>query len=161
MALLLQATPALWNRTETISVDGHTYRLHFTSGSRETGTWDPAYFDSLRTTRQLRAKIRILARRTNGWGGVLVGVHKPADPGKYFLPPRGLAVPVTAAVDFNPVGTKTGTVRDATLALYNPNKRETIQTACVQRPLAADVSAAYGSLSRCGAMTKIMKQNNA
>jgi pimeloyl-ACP methyl ester carboxylesterase len=143
MAVLLQANPELWNRNETISADGHTYRLRFTSGSRRTGTWDPAYFDYLRTPRQLRRRFRLLARRSNGWGGVLVGVHKPADPRKYFLPPRGLAVPVTAAVDFKPVGTKNGDPRDATFALYDPAKRETIRTEGVDRPLAADFTTTY------------------
>jgi pimeloyl-ACP methyl ester carboxylesterase len=143
MAVLLQANPGLWNRNEAISADGHTYRLRFISGSHQAGTWDPAYFDYLRSPRQLRRRFRLLARRRNGWGGVLVGIHKPADPRRYFLPPRGLAVPVTAAVDFKPVGAKNGAPRDATFSLYDPVKREKIQTEGVDRPLAADFTTTY------------------
>jgi pimeloyl-ACP methyl ester carboxylesterase len=144
MAVLLQSNPALWKRNETISAHGHTYRLQFTSGSRQAGLWDPSYFDCLHTPRQLGRRFRLLARRKNGWGGVLVGVHEPADPRKYFLPPHGLAVPVTAAVDFNPVGSRNS---DPTLAarfaLYDPGKRETIRMDGAERPLAADFTATY------------------
>jgi pimeloyl-ACP methyl ester carboxylesterase len=143
MAILLQANPQLWNRNETISADGHPYRLQFATGLRQAGIFDPTYFDFLRTPGQLRRRIRILPRRTVGWGGELVGVHKPADPRRYFLPPAGLAVPVTAVVDFKRVGTRNGDIRDATFTLYDPGRRGTIQTEGVERPLAADFTATY------------------
>ena len=76
MAVLLQGNSALWNRP--ISAGGQIYRLHFTSGSRQTGIWNPSYFASLRTPQQLRRRFRLLACHRNGWGGTLVGVHKPA-----------------------------------------------------------------------------------
>ena len=56
-------------------------------------------------------------------------MHKPADPRKYFLPFAGLAVPVTAAVDFTQSDSKADGVRDATFSLYNPARRETIPIA--------------------------------
>jgi hypothetical protein len=71
MVVLLQSISALWNRNETISAHGQTYRLQFTSGSRQAGIWDPFYFDYLHAPRQLRLRFRRLARRKNGWGGVL------------------------------------------------------------------------------------------
>jgi len=144
MAVLLQANPALWKRHETISAHGRTYRLQFTSGSRQAGIWDPSYFDHLHTARQLHRSFRLLARHQNGWGGALVGVHKPADPRKYFLPPHGLAVPVTAAVDFNPVGSRNSDpTLEARFTLYDPRKRETIRMDRAERPLAADFTATY------------------
>jgi hypothetical protein len=93
MAVRLQANPGLWNRNATVSAEDHTYRLKFTSGSRQAGVWDSSYFDDLHTPRQLRRRFRLLPPGKNGWGGVLVGVHRPAAPRKYFLPPHGLAVP--------------------------------------------------------------------
>ena len=86
----------------------------------------------------------LLAFHKSGWGGVLVGVHKPEQPRKYFLPPDGLAVPVTAAIDFTqPGGRNSDPILDAELTLYNPAKRENIRLAGVRRQMAADFTAAY------------------
>ncbi len=41
---------------------------------------DPHYVDFFRTLKQLRRKLPIETRRTSGCRGMLVGVHKPADP---------------------------------------------------------------------------------
>jgi pimeloyl-ACP methyl ester carboxylesterase len=144
IALLLQTNPALWNRNETISTDRHTYRLLFTSGSRQGGIWDPSYLDYLHDPQQLHGRFRLLARCKSCWGGALVGVHKPADPRKYFLPPDGLAVSVTATVDFNPVDDRNRDhTLDARFTLYDPRKRETIRIDGAKRPLAADFTATY------------------
>jgi hypothetical protein len=88
------------------------YRLRFAAGSHREGTWDPGYFDFFRTPRQVHEKVAHQEARINDWGGVLVGVYKPSDPRKYFLPPVGLAVPVTAALDFTPSASTAGRVRD-------------------------------------------------
>src|SRR5580692_8323345 len=141
VAVLLRSTAELWNRTETIpSADG-IYRLRFAAGSHKEGTWDPGYFDFLRTPRQVHEKVAHQEARINDWGGVLVGVYKPAEPRKYFLPLVGLAVPVTVALDFTPSAQAAGRVRDATLALYDPTRRTTVRVAGAQRPLAADFGA--------------------
>ncbi len=86
MTVLLRSSNQLWNRTSTIQSGDHTYRLRFAGGSRQAGTFDPNYFDFFRTPQQLHEKISMDTQRKNGWGGTLVGVHKPADPRKYFLP---------------------------------------------------------------------------
>ena len=144
MAVLLQANSALWNRKETILADRWTYHLQFTSGSRRGGIWDPSYLDHLHTAQQLRRRFRLAASRKDGWGGALVGIHKPANPRKHFLPPQGLAVPVTAVVDFNPVRSRnTDLTLDAKFTLYDPGKRETIRMNGAERPLAADFTATY------------------
>ncbi len=143
MTVLLRSSDQLWNRTTTIQSRDHAYQLHFTAGSRPAGTWDPNYFDFFRTPKQLHSKVPTDTPRANGWGGTLVGVHKPADPRKYFLPFAGLAVPVTAAVDFSKSGSKADGVRDATFSLYDPARRGTIRIASTQRPLAADFASLY------------------
>jgi hypothetical protein len=96
----LRSSAELWNRTDTMrSADG-IYRLRFAAGSRKEGTWDPGYFNFFRTPRQVNEKVAHQEARIGDWGGVLVGVYKPSEPRKYFLPLVGVAVPVTAALDF-------------------------------------------------------------
>jgi pimeloyl-ACP methyl ester carboxylesterase len=142
VAVLLRPSAELWNQTETIPAHDGVYRLHFAAGSHKNGTWDPGYFDFFRTPEQVHEKIAHQERRINDWGGVLVGVYKPSDPRKYFLPLVGLSVPVTAALDFMPSTSTAGQkVRDATLSLYDPTRRETVRLAGAQRRLAADFGA--------------------
>ena len=139
LAVLLQSNRELWDRTETIRSSEHTYRLHFASGSRQAGTWDPTYLDFFRIPKRMRRQSQ--PSQANSWGGVLVGVHKPADPRKYFLPRVGLAVPVTAIVEIAHPASSDHGVLDATFDLYNPNRRATIKLAGVPRPLNADYAA--------------------
>jgi pimeloyl-ACP methyl ester carboxylesterase len=140
LAVFLRDHNELWDRAEVFHSHDHLYRLHFAGASRQAETWDPAYLDFFRTPRQLRVR-RANETRENGWGGVLVGVHKPPDPRKYFLPRAGLALPVTAVVDIaQPDARKTGAL-DATFRLYNPGARETIRLDGVKEPLAADLAA--------------------
>jgi hypothetical protein len=141
VTVLLRSSAELWNRTETIPSHDGIYRLSFAVGSHKEGTWDPGYFDFFRTPKQVHEKVAHQEARINYWGGVLVGVYKPADPRKYFFSLSGLAVPVTAALDFTPSAPAGGRVRDATLTLYDPTRRETVRVANAQRPLAADFGA--------------------
>ena len=141
VTVLLRSSAELWNRTETIPSHDGIYRLRFAAGSHKEGTWDPGYFDFFRTPKQVHEKVAHQEARINNWGGVLVGVYKPADPRKYFFSRSGLAVPVTAALDFTPSASAGGRVRDATLTLYDPTRRETVRVANAQRPLAADFGA--------------------
>jgi hypothetical protein len=141
MAVLLQSNTQLWNRTESIDSSDRVYRLHFDAGSRQKGTWDPTYFDFFRTPKQLHEKVPTEKRRTGGWGGVLAGIHKPADPRKQFFPLVGVSVPVTATVDFASPRSGAKKVRDVTFALRDPTRMETVKVAGTQRPLAADFAA--------------------
>jgi hypothetical protein len=143
MAVSLRSSDQLWNRTTTFQSGDHMYQLRFAAGSRQDGTWDPNYFDFFRTRKQLHSRLPIETQRTSGWGGMLVGVHKPADPRKFFLPLAGLAVTVTATIDFIKLGSKADGVRDATFSLYDPARRETIRIAGMQRTLAADFAAPF------------------
>jgi hypothetical protein len=141
VTVLLQSSAGLWNRTETVPSRDGVYQLRFAAGSPKEGTWDPGYFDFFRTPRQVHEKVAHQEARINDWGGALVGVYKPSDPRKYFLPLVGLAVPVTATLDFIPTASAAGRVRDATLTLYDPTRWETIRVVGAQRPLAADFGA--------------------
>ncbi|MBV8099688.1 MAG: hypothetical protein JOZ31_11070 [Verrucomicrobia bacterium] len=144
LALLLQSHRDFWDRTSTVQSSHHIYHLHFAAGSHRTETWDPAYLDFLRTPKKLRPTSSDEALQSSGWGGVLVGVHKPAEPRKYFLPRDGLAVPVTAVVDFSQSSSQQAGVHDATLSLYQPGERDKVELAKVERPLAADLAAPTG-----------------
>ena len=141
VTLLLRSNGELWNKTQVIPSENGTYQLRFAAASRKEGTWDPAYFDFFRTPKQVHEKIAHEETRINDWGAVLVGVYKPADPKKYLLPPVGLAVAVTAALDFGSDGARATGVREATLALYDPTRRDTVQIEGAKRPLAADFAA--------------------
>jgi pimeloyl-ACP methyl ester carboxylesterase len=144
LAVLLRDHNQLWDRTETIQSPHHIYKLRFAGESRQAGTWDPGYVDLFRTPRQIRLKRSNENLPKSGWGGVLVGVHKPADPRKFFLPRAGLAVPVTAVVNTGPDRSEEAGVQDATLSLYNPGGQKSIQLDGMQRPLAADLAAPTG-----------------
>jgi pimeloyl-ACP methyl ester carboxylesterase len=149
LTVLLRSNNQLWNRTETIQSGDHAYRLRFAGGSQEAGTFDPNYFDFFRTPEQLRKKLSIEPERLSGWGGTIVGVHKPEDPRKFFLPLNGLAVPVTAIVDFSTrdgvpnVAKAMSDKRDAWFSLYRPAKREIVRLAGKPRALGADFAAPY------------------
>src|SRR5271166_4539765 len=162
VTVLLRSSAELWNRTETIPSRDGIYRLRFAAGSHKEGTWDPGYFDFFRTPGQVHEKVAHQEARINDWGGVLVGVYKPADPRKYFLPLVGLAVPVTAALDFTPSASSDGRVREVTLALYDPTRRTTVRVAGAQRPLAADFGAPlayYPKLKLLGFMAMLRPAN--
>src|SRR5260221_11965460 len=88
LALLLRDHNELWDRAEVFQSHDHLYRLHFAGASRKAGTWGPAYLDFFRTPRQLPLKRPIDETRQNGWGGILVGGHKPPGTRKKFLPLR-------------------------------------------------------------------------
>jgi hypothetical protein len=156
VAVLLRSSAELWNRTETIPSSDGVYRLRFAAGSHKEGTWDPGYFDFLLTPKQVHEKVVHQEARINDWGGALVGVYKPADPRKYFLPLVGLAVPVTAALDFTPSGSRAGRVHDATLELYDPTRGTTVRVAGVQRPLAADFGAPLAYYPEPGLLVGLM-----
>ena len=136
---LLHSHPELWDRTETIQGASHIYRLRFAAGSRPAGIWEPDYFNLFRNPKV--GKESGATPLSNGWGGNLVGVHTEPDPKKYFLPPRGLAVSVTAVVDTTRAGARDTGVRDATLSLYEPSKRGSIQLAGAGRQLDANFDA--------------------
>lgn len=156
VTVLLRSSPELWNRTETIPSLNGVYRLRFAAGSQTEGTWDPNYFDFFRTPRQVHEKVAHQEARINDWGGALVGVYKPSDPRKYFLPLVGLAVPVTAALDFTPAAPAVGQVRDAALALYDPTRRVTVRVAGASRPLAADFGAPLAYYPEPGLLMGLM-----
>jgi pimeloyl-ACP methyl ester carboxylesterase len=144
LALLLQSNRDFWDRTSIVRSSHHIYHLNFAAGSNRAGTWDPAYLDFLRAPKKLRPTSSDGALQRTGWGGVLLGVHKPAEPRKYFLPRDGLAVPVTAVVDFAQSNNQRAGVHDATLNLYRPAERDKVELANVERPLAADLAAPTG-----------------
>ncbi len=143
VTILLRSTGEGWNTPQTIPSGKTTYQLRFATGSRKDGTWDPSYFDFFRTPKQVHEKIAHSEARINDWGGVLVGVYKPSDPRKYFLPRVGVACPVTAILDFRPSGTAAAGTRNVALILYDPTRRSAVRLAGAQRPLAADFAAPF------------------
>jgi len=131
----------LWDRPLTLTAGSTTYQLRFAAASRPDGTWAPGSFDFFRTPQQVDEKRLRVQVRDAGFGGVLVGVNKPADPKKSLLPAVGVAAPVTAVLDFNGSTAGPQPSRDVVLSLHDPTLRETVQIAGSTRPLAADFTA--------------------
>jgi pimeloyl-ACP methyl ester carboxylesterase len=155
-AILLWSNPELWNKPETIPFDKGLYHLRFVAGSHQDGTWNPSYFDLVRTPQQVHEKVAHQEARINDWGGVLVGVYKPSDPRKYFLPRVGVACPVTAVLDFKQSGTAARGTREATLSLYDPTRRNAVPLAGAQRPLTADFTAPLAYYPEPGLLLGLM-----
>jgi len=141
VAALLWSNHELWNKAETIAFDQGLYQLRFAAGSQKDGTWDPTYFDLFRTQQQVHEKLSRQTAPIRAWGGILVGVRKPPDPRRYFLPHVGVACLVTAILDFKPSGAAAARTREVTILLYDPTRGSTVRLAGAQRPLAADFAA--------------------
>ena len=156
VTVLLRSTGQDWNMPQTIPSGKSTYRLRFATGSCKDGTWDPNYFDFFRTPKQVHEKAANEEARMNDWGGVLVGVYKPSNPRKYFLPLAGVACPVTVILDFRPSGTAAAGTRDVTLTLYDPTRRSAVRLAGAQRPLAADFVAPFDYYPNPGLLLGLM-----
>ncbi len=142
LTLLLRSADGgrLWNRPVTLTADGVEYRLRFAPASKQNDTWDPGYFEFFRTPQQVKEKSLVVQDQKPGAGGVLVGVHQPPDPRAVFLYDVGVAAPVTAILDFQKnAGAKP--VRDVTLALYDPTRRDSVRIDGTATPLAADFTA--------------------
>src|SRR6516164_2028731 len=163
VTVLLWSHHELWNKAETIAFDKGLYQLRFAAGSRKDGTWDPTYFDLFRTQQQVHEKISRQTVPIDAWGGILVGVRKPPDPRRYFLPHVGVACPVTAILDFRPSGAAATRTSEATIILYDPTRRSTVRLAGAQRPLAADFAAPLAYYPepglRLGIMAMMRPQN--
>ena len=119
-----------------------TYRLELDSG-RAPGCWNAAFFSKLIPTREIKNKSLVSRKPPSGYGGVLVGVHRPPNSRALFLSRTGVSAPVTAVLNTVPPAQVGGPVR-ATLALYDPSKKFAARVAGADRPLAADLSAPYG-----------------
>jgi len=163
VTVLLWSSHELWNKGETIASDKGLYQLRFAAGSRKDGTWDSTYFDLFRNQQQVHEKISRQTAPVDAWGGILVGVRKPPDPRRYFLPSVGVACPVTVILDFRPSGGAAARTHEATIILYDPTRRSTIRLAGAQRPLAADFAAPLAYYPepglRLGLMAMMRPQN--
>jgi hypothetical protein len=130
---------APWNATTAIEAPTGSYRVRFANGNRKLGIWDPSFFKEIVVFRAVKEKSLIAVVSPEGFGGVLVGAHKPEDPRKWLLPRIGVSAPVTAIADFK--GTPSHPTVDVTLTLYDPTKRERVPLAQKTRPLTADFGA--------------------
>jgi pimeloyl-ACP methyl ester carboxylesterase len=138
-AVLLNASPNRWNVTTTVEGPDAIYRVSFAPGNRNQAIWDPALFSEILAPSALKEKSLLTISNCEGFGGSVVGVHKPEDPRKWFLPKMGVSAPVTAVADFERTASR-GIV-NVTLALYDPTKRDRVFLAREERPLSANFGA--------------------
>lgn len=117
-----------------------TYQIR--SGStRSSGAWNPDRLTEILPTSAMPNQKLVAKTPPDGFGGVVVGVDRPANPRAKLYPKRGVSVPVTAVLNFEPSSPGTTT---AILTLYNPANRKTAAVAGRTRSLAADLSAPFG-----------------
>src|SRR3989475_4451936 len=120
----------LWNHPLTLAGNNQTYRLRLEPASN--AVWAPNYFATFEVEQQIKEKLIRKENIQQGVGGALVGV-RILNPPEKFAPPRGIAAPVTATLDFHG--------KDATLALRRPAKQPTAAVEGKVRPLAVNYSA--------------------
>src|SRR6266581_461056 len=120
----------LWNHPLTLAGNNQTYRLRLEPASN--AVWAPNYFATFELEQQVKEKLIKKENIQQGVGGALVGV-RILNPPEKFAPPRGIAAPVTATLDFHG--------KDATLALRRPAKQPTAAVEGKVRPLAVNYSA--------------------
>ena len=139
LVFLLNSAPDRSNATRVIAGPDATYRVRFASGNNRRAIWDPAFFNKILLPSALRQKSLLGVTNPEGFGGILVGVHKPKDPRRWLLPAMGVSAPVTAIADFKRAS-PSGTV-DVTLALYDSTNRDRASLANRERVLTADFGA--------------------
>ena len=120
----------LWNHPLTLAGNNQTYHLRLEPASN--AVWAPNYFTTFELEQQVKEKLIKKENIQQGVGGALVGV-RILNPPEKFAPPRGIAAPVTATLDFHG--------KDATLALRRPAKQPTASVEGKVRPLAVNYSA--------------------
>jgi pimeloyl-ACP methyl ester carboxylesterase len=132
LAVLLRNSEGgqLWNHPLTLAGNGSTYHLRLEPAAN--GVWAPDYFTSLELEQQVKEKLIKKENIQQGVGGALVGV-RIVNPPEKFTPPKGIAAPVTATLDFHG--------NAATLALRRPAKQPTASVEGKVLPLEANFSA--------------------
>lgn len=134
-------------RTLTNSADGRPARYtgfcgDYTTGIRaEDGDWQPGFFDSFESADEVVVDGIRNHHRVDGFGAALVGVREQTqdratvDP---FIPPEGLALPVTVTLDFEPLP---GAPTRMTATLHNPRADPHAWLGGVKARLSEDMTA--------------------
>jgi pimeloyl-ACP methyl ester carboxylesterase len=120
----------VWDHPLTLTANNQAYNLRLEPASN--AVWAPDYFTTFKGAAQIKEKLIKKENIQQGVGGALVGVRL-LNPPENFAPPRGIAAPVTATLDFHNT--------NATLALRRPAKQPTATVEGKDCPLAANFSA--------------------
>jgi pimeloyl-ACP methyl ester carboxylesterase len=142
LAVLLRKSSSAPALPATFSTAAGTYTLKF-NNVPGAGRWDPNYFTSLLAPSELKNQTFVSRQPPAGYGGVLVGVHRPPNPRAMLLPWVGVSAPVAATLDFSKPA-RSGEASHATLTLYDPARISSARIAGKERRLAADLSAPFG-----------------
>jgi hypothetical protein len=139
VAVLFKGSPGSGNTSRVIRGPDQDYRVSFAPGNSEEGIWNPDFFKELLLPEKLRDKSLHDVVNRQGFGGILVGVHKPQEPRKWLLPRIGVSAPVTAITNFDRPSAVAPVT--ATITLYDPTKRNRVRIADRERSLTADFGA--------------------
>ena len=70
-----------WNVTTVAEGPDATYRVSFAPGSQKKAIWDPGFFNKILAPESLKKQKSLRdAANLEGFGGVVVGIHKPDEP---------------------------------------------------------------------------------
>jgi hypothetical protein len=86
LAVLLNKAPGRWNATTVIEGPRANYRVSFAPESRKQAIWNPGFFNEILAPAASKDKSSREVVRPEGFGGILVGVHRSEDPRKWLLP---------------------------------------------------------------------------
>lgn len=112
-----------------------------TAVSVEPGDWQRGYFDRFESADEVVVQGIRNHHRVEGYGTALVGVRNRTperESTERFIPPEGLALPVTVTLDFEPMG---DAPTRAIATMHNPRENEYAWLGGVRARLSEDLTA--------------------
>lgn len=147
VANLLQMRADQPERWESKDVEYGGIRYHYAVVKEGPGIWDPVIFDYLYNAYEVRVTGFANEYTTKGLGAPLVGiVDKPTQNPHFgrFFPPRLVAYPITAVLQFDPIQKTDPPSRNVRLVFYDSLVTDSIKVQDQNIPLEADFTAPLG-----------------
>lgn len=147
VADLIQIRAGKPDRWEPKDVEYEGVRYHYEVVKKGAGIWDPAIFDYLYNSYEVRVTGFANEYTTRGLGAPLVGiVEKPAQNPHFgsFYPLRIVAYPVSAVLLFDPIQKTDPPSRNVQLIFYDSLVTDSIKVQNRNVPLEADFTTPLG-----------------
>jgi pimeloyl-ACP methyl ester carboxylesterase len=147
VADIIQMRAGKADRWESNDFDYEGIRYHYEVVKEGQGIWDPAIFDYLYNSYEIRVTGLANEYTTKGLGAPLVGiVNKPSEKAGFgqFFPIRLAAYPVSAVLLFDPIQKTDPPSRNIRLIFYNSLDTDSIKIQDRTVPLEADFTTPLG-----------------
>jgi pimeloyl-ACP methyl ester carboxylesterase len=151
VADVIQMRAGRADRWEPKDVDYEGIRYHYEVVKDGPGIWDPAWFDYLYNSYEVRVTGFANEYTTRGLGAPLVGiVEKPAQNPHFgrFYPIRVIAFPLSAVLLFDPIQKTDPPSRNVRLVFYDSLETDSIKIQNRNVPLEADFTTPLGLVLR-------------